>query len=584
MFRRYRQASLLKKTTLLSIGVLLVPCLLLSTVLFQFELRRQVDQEIKRNETVLRAMAVDIRNQMTYVESVVALMAESPEIRGLFTSPPESYGELVISLLYDVGMAVEENTAYLRDADASIMLIPLDDSIPEIYGSIMRHESMLADADYARFVSGDSFAMWGNMGFFMPPGKLNANYYNSRKIPYYKSVNAAFLQRLGTIKCSISAVRLFQSLIPWEESSALRVYQGDTCIWSVGNADLDMPEAIAKTTWWEGQMLYLPVEIEQVQLCLVMAMDGETLWRHAWLSILPIAALVLQTLALIIVITRLLLRSILGRLQTTAEAMGRLDEGCTRIQLPVGNPDELGMLVISFNKLLTRIDSQYEEIMEKELGRQHAQVLALQYQMNPHFLFNSLHWLQLQAEMGAPGKALSDAISLLGDILHYSLSSHPYATAGMEIAHIEGYISFVRLWKRIQIILTVRCDEEIKGNIIPRFALQPLVENAVWHGAVPGETLSIEVEIRQLEGLMQVTVLNDGKPIEASQLADMRRRVARNGNVQAEQGVGLSNLACRLYLLYGEDASVAIDLLDEKPRITLRFPVQEEEAIRAWTS
>lgn len=580
----YRQSPLLKKMTLLAVMVLLIPCLLLSVILFRAEVNRQIEEEIATNETVLEAIASDISNQLAYVESVIALMAESPVLRSLLSSPPDMIGDMAIMLIYDVSEVLEDYTAYLRDAEGAVMLIALDEHIPEVYGKLMHHESMLADESYASFIEGDTYAAWGTVGYFMPPGMMNASFYTSQKIPYYKSINAAFLERLGTIKCSVSLAQVLRPLHTWIDASALMAFQQDTCVWFSGDDGFAVPGRIRDTSWREGSTLYISVPLGKADMTLVLAASFTGLQRQALLSVVPFAFLVVQALIVIILITRALLRSILSRLRLTVDAMTHIGDDTALVQLPEGDPDEIGMLVSAFNALLARIGSQHEEILQKEVSKQRAQVLALQHQMNPHFLFNSLHWLQLQAETGASGDELSNAIALLGDVLHYNLSAHPYATVGMELAHMEGYIAFIRLWKRTEIRLTIGCDPQALACVVPRFTLQPLVENAVWHGLVPGEDLHIDIAIARLEDRLEIQVHNDGRPVTAEQLADMRRRVSREETQRTEQGVGLSNLARRLHLLYGEAAAVQIEADAGEPRITLCLPAHVEEAVQAWIS
>lgn len=579
----YRQSPLLKKMTLMMAIMLLVPCALLSAFLFNMEMRRHVEREIARNEAVLHAMANDIRNQMTYVESVIDLMAESPALRDVLGTAPQTYSDLVVTLLFDVRAEIEDNTAYLREMDASIMLIPMNEGIPEVYSSVMRHGSMLEDESYARFIAEDEYAMWGDVGYFMPPGRRNANYYTAQKLPYYKSINAAFMQRLGTIKCSVSTARLFESLMPWNGAEALRVYQGGQCVWAAGGDEgALLSSGIQPAAWREGNALHLPVDVGHADLTLVLEMNYRNARWQAAASILPFALLVPGAFVVIVLVTRALLNAILRRLQMTVAAMGHVSEGNTHVQLPEGDHDEIGMLISAFNALLRQINRQHEEVLDKEVSRQKAQVLALQYQMNPHFLFNSLNWLQLQAEMGARNEDLSNAIALLGNVLHYSLSSQPYATVGMEIAHIRGYVAFVCLWKRTDIALEVRCGEAAQALVIPRFTLQPLVENAVWHGLAPNGNLAVSIAIEEALGNMRITVENDGRPVSPAQLSDMRGRVSPQGAQRDEGGMGLRNLARRLYLLYGQEASITIEAQDGKPRITLCFPARAQEAMQAW--
>jgi two-component system sensor histidine kinase AlgZ len=181
-----------------------------------------------------------------------------------------------------------------------------------------------------------------------------------------------------------------------------------------------------------------------------------------------------------------------------------------------------------------------ERLLRAESELREARLLALRYQLNPHFLFNSLNAVStLVLDGNAP--AATRMLAQIGDLLRTSLDSEFTAevTLSQELAFTEGYLAIeqTRLGERLRIDMAV--PFETRDALVPSMLLQPLVENAVRYGVAPlieGGWIAIKSALNA--DRLRIVIGNSGRRGEGEQ--------KKNGN-----GIGLGNTAERLKTLYG---------------------------------
>jgi two-component system, LytTR family, sensor kinase len=189
-----------------------------------------------------------------------------------------------------------------------------------------------------------------------------------------------------------------------------------------------------------------------------------------------------------------------------------------------------------------------ERLLRAETEAREARLCALRYQLNPHFLFNSLNAVStLVLDGNAP--AATRMLAQIGELLRTSLDNEvtPEVALSQEIAFTERYLAIeqTRLGGRLQVDLTI--PSETLDAVVPSMLLQPLVENAVRHGVaqlVEGGTIEIESGLHQ--GRLRIVIRNSGRRGAGKQ--------KENGN-----GIGLRNTAERLATLYGTEHKFSLD-------------------------
>ncbi|RDY57903.1 sensor histidine kinase [Flagellimonas nanhaiensis] len=210
-----------------------------------------------------------------------------------------------------------------------------------------------------------------------------------------------------------------------------------------------------------------------------------------------------------------------------------------------------------------------EEEQNKKEGEMRELLIAtelkqLQSSINPHFLFNALNAIStLIRESNHRAKnAIADLGVLLNDILNDDSSN--YNTIEQEIELIDKYLKIIMLRYGNSIRFTKKISQVSKNILIPRFIIQPLIENAIKHGFHDREQLNLYLEINQSNNV-EIIVSNDGIPFNFSKMVDNR-------------GLGLSNVKKRLALLFPDRHDFSINNTNNMVRITLRFPILKNDS------
>jgi two-component system sensor histidine kinase YesM len=218
--------------------------------------------------------------------------------------------------------------------------------------------------------------------------------------------------------------------------------------------------------------------------------------------------------------------------------------------------DEIGHISSSFNKMINRIHSLIEDVTETERKRKRSDIAALQSQINPHFLYNTLSAIAMQAEMEGCYK-VSDMASQLGRFLRYTIGyDQEWVKLSQECDHLGIYFRVMQ-FRYPLIEFELYLDENVKDWLVIRLILQPLVENAIIHGIVPKGTSGIvKVTIVDASGpnggeLLTIQVEDTGIGMKQETMTALRSYL--QGSIidhKSNFGIGLKNVYDRISLSY----------------------------------
>lgn len=270
----------------------------------------------------------------------------------------------------------------------------------------------------------------------------------------------------------------------------------------------------------------------------------------------------------------------ISRLSTQMEQLQRGDFS-VRIDSP--GTDEIGRLQASFNTMVQQldrlIDTNYRSEMQRrdlELRRRDAELYALQSQIDPHFLFNTLEALVQGVEEGRPETA--QTIRKLAQLTRKRLQGgRDIVQLHEELATVDEYLSILAFRLEDRLSYRVECPDECASRELPRFTIQPLVENAVVHGlAGTKHGGAIEVMVEGDASVTQIDVLDNGAGIAVNRLKQIRQSLSVHDALSDTEHIGLVNVYERLLLYYGTDASLEIDSgIGRGTRVTVRIPNED---------
>lgn len=224
---------------------------------------------------------------------------------------------------------------------------------------------------------------------------------------------------------------------------------------------------------------------------------------------------------------------------------------------------EMQELLFGFNTMVGNIRRLTEQIIEKqhkekeyEVATVQNQLDLLQLQINPHFIHNTLNSMKYMAQ-SAHNDELAQTITAFNALLRASMSaSGTLASVMEETSNTQNYLHLQRNRYEFNINFVCTAGEEVQFALLPKLILQPIVENALFHGIAPADGGTITIRFKKEDDTLVVTVRDDGVGIP-------RQRLARilAGELTSSQGyshIGLGNVNKRLVLLYGEASALQV--------------------------
>ena len=225
------------------------------------------------------------------------------------------------------------------------------------------------------------------------------------------------------------------------------------------------------------------------------------------------------------------------------------------------NVDEITELGMSFNIMIGKIKELLDSKIQEQENLKKAELRALQAQINPHFLYNTLDTIIWMAESKKTDQVVK-IVSALSKFFRISLSKGmDWITIGEEVERIRSYLTIQKMRYRDILDFTIEVDKDVEKNTILKLILQPLVENALYHGIKnkrQGGTISVRAR-KKGEGEVLLEVEDDGigfTPEKLKQLcADLEDD---SGGIKLESGFGLDNVNKRIRLYYGRPYGLSV--------------------------
>ena len=245
--------------------------------------------------------------------------------------------------------------------------------------------------------------------------------------------------------------------------------------------------------------------------------------------------------------------------------MGRVMEGNLSARTTVTGRDEIGQLGVSFNAMVSRLEDLLASVKEEEQLKRKAELDFLRAQINPHFIYNTLSSIRCLVAMEETQEA-ERMIYQFTKLLRNTLSrTDEFTTVDQELKILEIYGELQQIRYPESFSLSFEMEEAVRECLIPAFLLQPVVENAIFHG-MEGEKKICKIQVRAFEEqeALKIVVQADGQ--------GMPEETAKGILVGAEKmsRIGLKNVHERLQLVYGSGCGVQIESCEGRgTRITL---------------
>jgi two-component system sensor histidine kinase YesM len=255
----------------------------------------------------------------------------------------------------------------------------------------------------------------------------------------------------------------------------------------------------------------------------------------------------------------------------------------------VEHRNEIGVLGAKLNKMLDEIGTLSSEVQETqarmygmELAKKQMEISAFRNQINPHFLYNTLESIRAMA-LYYEVKDIADISESLSRMFRYAVKGSNFVKIADEISHVNEYARIIGFRFRGRFRIDVDCDEELLGETMLKMLLQPLVENAVFHGLERklGDG-RVAVRIRRApRGDVLLTIEDDGRGMKEQELEALRSKLSRfddPGAIDGDtKGIGVLNIYRRIKLFYGDVAGMTIESTPGAGTLVrISFPLKPE--------
>ena len=243
---------------------------------------------------------------------------------------------------------------------------------------------------------------------------------------------------------------------------------------------------------------------------------------------------------------------------------------------------ELLLIAETTNDMLDRLERNIHDIYQLELSQKDAHMRALQAQINPHFMYNTLEFLRMYAVMENQNE-LADIIYEFSSLLRNNISDERETTLKQEVEFCRkySYLCMVRYPKSIA--YGFKIDPGLEEMRIPKFTLQPLVENYFAHGVDHRRTDNvISIKALKKEGYVEILVTDNGRGMPAEKLAEIQDKLAQRTFEHTvdysgkRQSIGIVNVHERFVLYFGDRYDISVESV-EKEGVRYRITIKNEE-------
>lgn len=268
---------------------------------------------------------------------------------------------------------------------------------------------------------------------------------------------------------------------------------------------------------------------------------------------------------LIISITIFLGRYLTKPILTLTHSMRDIDNLLNSKTLPaskVKSNDEIKVLEESYLVMLQKIKDLIDLEYKQKIEMQSAQLMALQAQINPHFMYNTLQMIGAMAvEKNSP--EIYQIISAFSNMMRYNMRMvEELVTIDQELDNVDNYLKIQQMRFDRKLKINYEIEEGVKQYKIPKLSIQPIVENCFKHGFIKSsQEWTINIKVRQADEMVIIKISDNGQGIEPDKLREIRHDLQQSTNTIFNhlENLGLKNIDSRIKLFYGPEFGLGID-------------------------
>lgn len=333
-------------------------------------------------------------------------------------------------------------------------------------------------------------------------------------------------------------------------------------------------------------IFYIQKQMQPLDWKLVVSISSNTLFKEIRAMLRLILLLCLSTIPICLILINRVYIDFIKPINLLTSKMKQIENGAIGITIESLRNDELGYVFRTFNTMSLQINNLINKVYRVQIAMKEAEMKALQAQINPHFLYNSLESINMKAQILGSDE-ISEMISALSAIIEANLNrdNENVISLRREVDYINNYKLLIHKRFRQKICFHLNIPPELLNCSIPKLIIQPIIENAVYHGLERKKgsgSIALSIE-KQGEDLL-IIVSDDGIGIDGKLLGRLRTHLSNilteesENQYQNSSRIGIINVHKRIRLFYGEKYGLNIESkVGEGTTVVIRLPYEKTE-------
>ena len=285
----------------------------------------------------------------------------------------------------------------------------------------------------------------------------------------------------------------------------------------------------------------------------------DTLQKQIGRFMVVCSILIAVLIAVVAVSAVMIVSGILQPIRQLNSVTEKIAQGDFNARAQVNSDDEVAELAVSFNKMAGNMQSLIDKVKEDERKMRKADLRLLQEQIQPHFLYNTLDTIVWLIESNEPDEAVTMVVTLSDFFREILSKGKEFISIKEEEKHISSYLQIQEMRYRDILEYDIQLDQVIYKYQILKLTLQPVVENALYHGIKYKRAKGcIHIHGEKEGDIIRLTVRDDGVGMDEEELAQLRQQIEKPCQ-ETEKGFGLANVNERIHMYFGYEYGMKIE-------------------------
>ncbi len=285
----------------------------------------------------------------------------------------------------------------------------------------------------------------------------------------------------------------------------------------------------------------------------------DTLQKQIGRFMVVCSILIAVLIAVVAVSAVMIVSGILQPIRQLNSVTEKIAQGDFNARAQVNSDDEVAELAVSFNKMAGNMQSLIDKVKEDERKMRKADLRLLQEQIQPHFLYNTLDTIVWLIESNEPDEAVTMVVTLSDFFREILSKGKEFISIKEEEKHISSYLQIQEMRYRDILEYDIQLDQVIYKYQILKLTLQPIVENALYHGIKYKRAKGcIHIHGEKEGDIIRLTVRDDGVGMDEEELAQLRQQIEKPCQ-ETEKGFGLANVNERIHMYFGYEYGMKIE-------------------------